>query len=247
MQALSERPVTVIEPDAILRPSAREIRLPVVEKFLEQVAKDDLPEGPKAFVSFELFEAPARPCRVPAASTGADGLRDLFLFTTLSGTGVDIQALWEDSKSVSPPHHLNFFNPRSVAICSGRVGLADAAGYDAGQARCRHPREQPGSDQGPLLAYIRRFGHAIRAPTVADTDCRFRLELSHDGGVSQNENTALIPARMGSSRFPGKPMAPLLGKADGSATCNERVARNHFDIDRGGNLRPRNRLTTLRA
>jgi 2-polyprenyl-3-methyl-5-hydroxy-6-metoxy-1,4-benzoquinol methylase/ribosomal protein S27E len=37
----------------------------------------------------------------------------LFL-TTLNGEGFDIQILWEKSKSVAPPHHLNFFNPRSI-------------------------------------------------------------------------------------------------------------------------------------
>src|SRR5688572_26390815 len=36
---------------------------------------------------------------------------------------------------------------------------------------------------------------------------------------------ALIPARMGSSRFPGKPMAPLLGKPM-IGHVYERVARN---------------------
>jgi hypothetical protein len=47
----------------------------------------------------------------------------LFIFTTLSGIGIDIQGLWEDSKSVSPPHHLNFFNPYSVKILTERIGL----------------------------------------------------------------------------------------------------------------------------
>ena len=50
-------------------------------------------------------------------------LGDLFIFTTLSGTGVDIQGLWKDSKSVSPPHHLNFFNPYSIKILVGKAGL----------------------------------------------------------------------------------------------------------------------------
>lgn len=39
----------------------------------------------------------------------------LFL-TTLNGEGFDIQVLWEQSKSVAPPHHLNFFNPRSLPM-----------------------------------------------------------------------------------------------------------------------------------
>lgn len=48
---------------------------------------------------------------------------DLFIFTTLSGTGLDIQVLWENSKSVFPPHHLNFLNPYSIKILLDRVGL----------------------------------------------------------------------------------------------------------------------------
>lgn len=46
---------------------------------------------------------------------------------------------------------------------------------------------------------------------------QFWLEFTHDGGISKTMSSnerilALIPARMGSSRFPGKPMAELLGK-----------------------------------
>ena len=40
---------------------------------------------------------------------------DIFIFTTLSGMGIDIQLLGEKSKALSPPHHLNFFNPKSVS------------------------------------------------------------------------------------------------------------------------------------
>jgi SAM-dependent methyltransferase len=38
----------------------------------------------------------------------------LFL-TTLNGEGFDIQILWEKSKSIAPPQHLNFFNPGSIS------------------------------------------------------------------------------------------------------------------------------------
>ena len=38
-----------------------------------------------------------------------------FFLTTLNGQGFDIQVLWEKSKAISPPHHLNFFNPESLS------------------------------------------------------------------------------------------------------------------------------------
>ncbi len=46
----------------------------------------------------------------------------LFL-TTLNGEGFDIQILWENSKSVMPPHHLNFLNPGSIAILLQKSGF----------------------------------------------------------------------------------------------------------------------------
>jgi hypothetical protein len=50
------------------------------------------------------------------------GPGDLFMFTTLSGTGLDIRVLGAESKAVSPPHHLNFFNPRSIRQLLGSRG-----------------------------------------------------------------------------------------------------------------------------
>ncbi len=123
LRELSGQAPTVIEPGPCLASICRERFLNVIQKFLEDVRAIDLPTGPKAFVSFELFEHLHNP---PAFLDHLKGLMnsgDLFLFTTLSGSGVDIQVLWEDSKSVSPPHHLNFFNPRSVGILLERVGL----------------------------------------------------------------------------------------------------------------------------
>lgn len=47
----------------------------------------------------------------------------LVVLTTLNGKGFDIQLLWEKSKSVSPPHHLNFFNPKSLQVLLKRTGF----------------------------------------------------------------------------------------------------------------------------
>ncbi len=46
-----------------------------------------------------------------------------FLITTLNIQGFDIQLLWEKSKSISPPHHLNFFNPQSISLLLGKCGF----------------------------------------------------------------------------------------------------------------------------
>ncbi len=46
----------------------------------------------------------------------------LFL-TTLNGKGFDILSLWEKSKSIGPPHHLNFFNLESVRTLMENIGF----------------------------------------------------------------------------------------------------------------------------
>lgn len=119
----SSQPITVIEPGPHLAEICRTKSLPVIEKFFEQTSLEDLAQGPKAFLSFELFEHLHNPVMFLNHLKGLMLQGDLFIFTTLSGAGVDIQALWEDSKSVSPPHHLNFLNPQSAKILIGRMGL----------------------------------------------------------------------------------------------------------------------------
>jgi len=115
--------VVVIEPGTALAQVCRDKGLEVVQGFLEDIRPEQLGIGPKTFVSFELFEHLHDPEFFLRHLFGLMSVGDLFVFTTLSGTGVDIQALWEDSKSVSPPHHLNFLNPKSVRMLLQRVGF----------------------------------------------------------------------------------------------------------------------------
>jgi hypothetical protein len=123
MQRLTGKSVTVIEPGPALAEACRAKGLSVIEDFLEQLAPSALPAGPRVFTSFELFEHLHDPALFLNRLKSLMGSGDLFIFTTLSGTGADIQALWQDSKSVSPPHHLNFFNPASVRLLLEQVGF----------------------------------------------------------------------------------------------------------------------------
>lgn len=127
MRDLCGQSPIIIEPGPHLAAICREKSLAVIENFLEQVAPEDLPAGSKAFVSFELFEHLHDPATFLKQLNCLMASGDLFIFTTLSGSGVDIQALWEDSKSVTPPHHLNFLNPRSIALLLTRLGFENLA------------------------------------------------------------------------------------------------------------------------
>jgi hypothetical protein len=121
-ERLSGNRVIIIEPGPDLARTCRNKGLEVIESFLEKVNPTQLPTGPKAFVSFELFEHLHDPKAFLRHLSSLMQSGDVFFFTTLSGVGVDIQALWENSKSISL-QHLNFFNPQSVRILVESVGL----------------------------------------------------------------------------------------------------------------------------
>ena len=123
IEILTKTKPIVIEPGPSLAKICREKGILVVEKFLESVTSNDLPNGRKIFLSFELFEHLHSPKKFLESLFSLMSSGDLFIFTTLSGTGVDIRVLWEKSKSVAPPHHLNFLNPSSIAILVERVGM----------------------------------------------------------------------------------------------------------------------------
>lgn len=123
MQKYTSKPIEIIEPAPHLAKVCREKGFSVVQKFLESVEQNDLSDGEKVFVSFELFEHLYEPKKFLQTLYDLMNSGDIFVFTTLSGLGIDIQLLWENSKSVSPPHHLNFFNPKSVDVLLKSLGF----------------------------------------------------------------------------------------------------------------------------
>ena len=64
--------------------------------------------------SFELFEHLYNPDEFLKKSWHLLRPGGYLFLTTLNAEGFDIQILWEKSKSIAPPHHLNFFNPGSI-------------------------------------------------------------------------------------------------------------------------------------
>jgi len=116
IKAIMDIEAIVIEPSVHLAQICRNKGLEVVEKFMEDIIHGDLPEGRKCYVSFELFEHLHDPAKFLKIVYDNMKKGDIFIFTTLSGMGIDIQLLGEHAKALSPPHHLNFFNPKSASI-----------------------------------------------------------------------------------------------------------------------------------
>jgi 2-polyprenyl-3-methyl-5-hydroxy-6-metoxy-1,4-benzoquinol methylase len=115
--------IVVIEPSPFMAQECRKKKLQVIQKFLESVEKKELPNKKKVFTCFELIEHLYNPSKFIKNMRKLMNKEDLFIFTTLSSTGVDILTLWNNSRSVNPPHHINFFNPKSIAIFLKKHGF----------------------------------------------------------------------------------------------------------------------------
>lgn len=113
----------VIEPSKYLSKACQHKGLKTLVKFLEDVSINDLSKLKKTFVSFELFEHLHNPKDFLITLNNIMNKNDMFVFTTLSGMGLDIRTLWEKAKPVSPPMHLNFLNPKSINILLKKVGF----------------------------------------------------------------------------------------------------------------------------
>ncbi|MFZ5447604.1 MAG: class I SAM-dependent methyltransferase [Thermodesulfobacteriota bacterium] len=113
--------MVAIEPSAQMANICRSKGFEVIQTTIEELPGQ---EGGFGLVSaFELLEHLHEPRLLLEKACQLLRPGGYFLATTLNGEGFDIQVLWEKSKSVFPPHHLNFFNPRSLAGLCAAAGL----------------------------------------------------------------------------------------------------------------------------
>jgi hypothetical protein len=130
---LPDTEALVIEPSVHLADICRQKGFRVIEKFMEDIGPMELPKGRKCFVSFELFEHLHEPQSFLQTVLAGMEKNDLFIFTTLSGMGVDIRVLGEHSKTLSPPHHLNFLNPKSISLLLANTGFTVLEAFTPGK------------------------------------------------------------------------------------------------------------------
>jgi hypothetical protein len=120
---LPEAELLAIEPTPSLAKELRNKKINVIEKFLGDVNRNDLPPGNGFFTSFELLEHLHNPLLFLEAVRKLCAEGGAFLGTTLSSWGLDIQLLREHSKAIFPPHHLQILSPKAIR------GLASKAGF----------------------------------------------------------------------------------------------------------------------
>lgn len=113
--------LVAIEPSDDMASICSAINLKVVQCMVEEINSNDFSFD--LLTSFELVEHLYDPLDFFKKINLLLKRGGYFYFTTLNGLGFDIQILWEKSRSISPPHHLNFFNPISIKILLERASF----------------------------------------------------------------------------------------------------------------------------
>lgn len=116
-----EAEYTAIEPSEKMAQICREKRFDVICSMLEDVGESD--GGFDLVTSFELFEHLSEPKRFLQKIHTLLNHGGCLYMTTLNGKGFDIQLLWENHDSISPPFHLNFSNPKGMRMLFGECGF----------------------------------------------------------------------------------------------------------------------------
>ncbi len=179
-----EANLTAIEPSQDMAGICRKGGFRVIEEMLEDV--DEATGKYELLTAFELFEHLHDPERF-LNNVGRLLVKGGYVYlTTLNGLGFDIQLLWDRSKSVSPPHHINFFNPSSMQKLLERTGYQvigistpGELDWDIVEGAWRHEGKNPGrffctfSENGSaeskkeLQAWIRKYNFSSHMRVVA--------------------------------------------------------------------------------
>lgn len=119
-EILPDNRYIAIEPSPDMAQICMSKNLEVKHMCLEEMDKTERFDLLTAFELFEHLFDPASFLKKVYEHLRPGGY---LYITTLNGRGFDIQLLWERSKSLTPPHHLDFFNPSSAGILLEKTGF----------------------------------------------------------------------------------------------------------------------------
>jgi len=148
--------VLAIEPSIDLAKCCRDKGFRVIEKTVENIEDNELQVS--VACSFEVLEHLFDPERFIESMKRLLKPGGLIIFTTLTISGFDLLVLWNHSKSISPPHHINFLSVEGLRILIDRCGLEEVEISTPGQIDvdilCNTMREMPDLKVPRFIDYI---------------------------------------------------------------------------------------------
>lgn len=153
--------VVGVEPSQKLAALCRERGFSVINKYAEELQPEDVQAD--VVTCFEVLEHVWDPRLLLVGIRAALRPEGRVLLTTLTASGFDIQVLWENSKTVSPPHHLNFLSVEGMRL------LFERSGYKVLRI------ETPGQLDVDIVANAYRENHKITRSRFVE-----QLVLSND-------------------------------------------------------------------
>lgn len=152
-----------IEPASALSAICQDKGIRTIPKFLHEVTDRDL-EGISviAATSFELVEHLHDPGQFIRDCKKILRPGSLLILTTLNWHGFDLQILREKSKSIHPPHHINFFTPSSLSQLLTENGFSICEVSTPGKLDVDIAAKQPEDIKDPFIRRIVGSDEAAR-------------------------------------------------------------------------------------
>lgn len=110
-----------IEPDRRLAQVCRDEGFDTLETWVEDMAPGTVDAD--FATAFEVLEHTYDPQAFIRACGALLKPGGVLLFTTLSISGFDLLTLWQHSRQISPPQHLNFLSTQGIELLTRRAGL----------------------------------------------------------------------------------------------------------------------------
>jgi len=115
--------VIAIEPNKDLAKSIRDKEIFVIEENVEDVIDGEYKYS--VVCSFEVFEHLFDTDDFVLSMKKLLKPGGILIFTTLTISGFDLLVLGDKSKSISPPHHINFLSVEGIRLLLNRCGLEE--------------------------------------------------------------------------------------------------------------------------
>ncbi|MFH1841383.1 MAG: class I SAM-dependent methyltransferase [Candidatus Nealsonbacteria bacterium] len=113
--------LVAIEPVSSLAEVCKSRGIKVIEKNAQDATSEDIPEKAAVLTCFEVLEHLINPLTFLNSLSKLLKKEGLFILSAPCISGIDVQILWEKSKTIYPPHHINLLSIEGMESLAKRT------------------------------------------------------------------------------------------------------------------------------